>query len=450
MGRVFGWLTCGVIALPAAAFAATPVTTDRIGGHEVWTAAASPYLVEQDLSILGDAELVLEPGVEVRFANQDAAGVGLDPKRVELVVLGALRASGTSASPILLGAAEGDFANSWAGVRVAPSSTQASFAYVTIEAAKTALDSGASDRVLSVDHCTLRKSFDGLHITAGAPRLTGLKLESNSVSGLHLESVTARADLRLENSVVRLNGSYGILLEVGHTQDMNASITSSTIYGNTSAGITTQAQGTTRATVQVTGSIVANNGIVGIESRALDGASVDTQVTYSNVVDNGMSFVGVTAGDGCISEPAAFVDAPWDLRLAPGSPCIDSADTATSPSTDIDGTARPVGDASDMGAYELTTTAEGGQAGATSAAGAGTTAGATHAAGATNAAGTTNAAGGTDQPAGSGGMLTPNVGGSSSSSGCACRFGVERPNTPWWLLLALAAHRARRRRRHRS
>jgi MYXO-CTERM domain-containing protein len=432
------------MTLPAAAFAATPVTTDRIAGHEVWTAAASPYLVEQDLTVSSDAELVLEPGVEVRFANQDGAGVGLDPKRVELVVLGALRANGTSASPIALRAAESDFANSWSGVRIAPSSTRASFSYVTIEAAKTALESAAPGQVLSVEHCTLRKSFDGLHLVAGAPQLFGLELESNSVSGLHLESITARADLRLENSVVRLNGSYGILLEVGHAQDLNASITSSTIYGNTSAGISVQAQGATNTVVKVTGSIVASNGILGVESRALDGASVDTQVTYSNVVDNGMSFAGVTAGEGCISAPPAFVDAPWDLRLAAGSPCIDSADPTSAPSTDIDGTARPVGPRSDMGAYESTATAEGGQAGATN------EAGATSEAGAANAGGAANAAGGAEQRAGASGVHTSNVGASSSSSGCSCGFGAQAPNATWLLVLGLAAGRAQRRRRHRS
>lgn len=38
------------------------------GGQTVWKASGSPYLLRDDLLVERDAELVVEPGVEVRFA----------------------------------------------------------------------------------------------------------------------------------------------------------------------------------------------------------------------------------------------------------------------------------------------------------------------------------------------------------------------------------------------
>lgn len=38
------------------------------GGQTVWTSSGSPYLLRDDLLVERDAELVVEPGVEVRFA----------------------------------------------------------------------------------------------------------------------------------------------------------------------------------------------------------------------------------------------------------------------------------------------------------------------------------------------------------------------------------------------
>lgn len=38
------------------------------GGRTVWRSSGSPYLLRDDLLVERDAELVVEPGVEVRFA----------------------------------------------------------------------------------------------------------------------------------------------------------------------------------------------------------------------------------------------------------------------------------------------------------------------------------------------------------------------------------------------
>jgi parallel beta-helix repeat protein len=63
----------------------------------------------------------------------------------------------------------------------------------------------------------------------------------------------------------------------------------------------------------------------------------------------------ITWGEGNISADPLFTDMDkGDLHLLPGSPAIDTANTAEAPQTDCDGQPRPVGPAADMGAYEYT------------------------------------------------------------------------------------------------
>ena len=70
--------------------AANTVVSTHIVTDTVWTLAGSPYEVTTDIQVLPGAELTVEPGVEVRFAQQ-----------AMLDVRGKIRATGTITDPIL-------------------------------------------------------------------------------------------------------------------------------------------------------------------------------------------------------------------------------------------------------------------------------------------------------------------------------------------------------------
>jgi hypothetical protein len=69
-------------------------------------------------------------------------------------------------------------------------------------------------------------------------------------------------------------------------------------------------------------------------------------------------------GEGTIGADPLYADD--DLRLEPGSPCIDSGTASDAPDHDFDSARRPFGSGFDMGAFEYGagSTGEGGQGGA--------------------------------------------------------------------------------------
>jgi hypothetical protein len=76
--------------------------------------------------------------------------------------------------------------------------------------------------------------------------------------------------------------------------------------------------------------------------------SLETEtITYSDIQ-------GGYQGIGNINADPLFVEgSPYDVRLLPNSPCIDSGTLNGAPATDLDGNPRPNGDGVDMGAYEF-------------------------------------------------------------------------------------------------
>ena len=321
VGVGWGVLLCDV------ARAATVVAGGSVTSDLVWTKAGSPYVLQADLSVKGGATLTIEAGTEVRVASADALGAGNDAQRVELVIEGALRAQGTPAAPITLHADAGPGVNSWYGVMIPPTATEATLAYVDIEDANSGLTSAAPGKVLALTHATSSHNVAGLSLSAGEPLLDDLQLSDNSAYGLFVLANEASVSLSLTSSVALSNGSYGIYLLSAQGHGVTAHLDKLTVYGNISAGVTTKASGAgSFANVTLTTSIVSSNGIIGIDASASDDALLTFDTTYSDVWSNGLDFSGAEPGVGCIDVDPLFVAPPSDLSLQPSSPCIDAGD----------------------------------------------------------------------------------------------------------------------------
>ena len=160
---------------------ATPITLDIIT-NTTWTLAASPYEVAININVSPGVGLTIEPGVQVRFAQN--AG---------LRVLGTLTAVGTAEKPILFTgttAQKGWWDNiSVEGTLAAPN-TGSVFDYVTIEyggGVSYYANLYLSYATVTVSHSTIRNSArDGLYAySGGVAHLSHTTVANNGTAADH-------------------------------------------------------------------------------------------------------------------------------------------------------------------------------------------------------------------------------------------------------------------------
>lgn len=171
-------------AVLAATAAATPIAGGDVSG--TWTAAASPYIVQGDVTVPTGATLVIEPGVVV----QTEAGHTIHVK-------GRIEALGSEDLPILMtGPAAGQ---GWKGVRVENSTELSRFVHCTLEFANHAWDYEAGGALavigsaVRLEQCTLRANvayLDGAAIYCDDADLTmiGCTVEDNRIAGTNSAS----------------------------------------------------------------------------------------------------------------------------------------------------------------------------------------------------------------------------------------------------------------------
>ena len=87
---LLAFFSCGLLST---AFAET-IVSGTISQNTVWSSAWSPYVVNGSLTIASDVELVIDPGVVVKFKPQSSSYASMR-------VYGALTADGTEGSPIV-------------------------------------------------------------------------------------------------------------------------------------------------------------------------------------------------------------------------------------------------------------------------------------------------------------------------------------------------------------
>jgi hypothetical protein len=155
---------------------------------------------------------------------------------------------------------------------------------------------------LTIANCTIQDGWFGVDIIDSSPTITNCVISGN-YSGVYCESASP-------------------------------TLTNDTIAEN-SSGIGWYTF--TPSSPVITNCILWNAGATEIAAGA---------ATYSDVR-------GGAAGVGNIDADPGFVSSSTgDFHLSAGSPCIDVATSAGAPATDRDGTPRPFGAGSDMGAYE--------------------------------------------------------------------------------------------------
>jgi hypothetical protein len=237
--------------------------------------------------------------------------------------------------------------------------------------------SGAVMTAATMEYC--------LSVTAGA-----------NVSIRDFASDANTCSFECRGAATRLNVSDSDLGAVGTFHDCTATLTRVTLHGffdvvaatvDVDSSVLFAAGEDTAIDVNGSPSFTVRNSVIGGVSVA-DGGSVlfEYNTIYSNagVVQAASPFTGVTfrnnilvstgtadsarcssctfvnnvvspqstALPGNLIADPKFVNAGTDFHLMPGSPAIDTADTATD-DHDLDGTHRPYGSAADVGAYEF-------------------------------------------------------------------------------------------------
>ncbi|MGL4175275.1 MAG: right-handed parallel beta-helix repeat-containing protein [Dermatophilaceae bacterium] len=150
----------------------------------------------------------------------------------------------------------------------------------------------------------------------------------------------------IENNVVHGNGGRG--LNVFKSDRVTAR--NNTFYGNGRTTDFTELQVYGADTVLFEANIVAVSG-----DREVLNTGDATNITYRNTLFWGGLNPDYPSGEGNlpVQDPLLVKPSQGDFRPQAGSPAVD-AQTGTAPKTDIDGTVRPQGAASDLGAYEVT------------------------------------------------------------------------------------------------
>ena len=179
-----------------------------------------------------------------------------------------------------------------------------------------------SDGTVTVENCTFSGNFSynrgaGMMCVAGTLTVTNCVFTGNSVEVWGGAFSHAWADATVTNCTFHNNtAEHGGAFFVHDESPSDLHIRNCIIWGNSS------------------GQIIGSEGFT-------------ATVTYSDVQDG-------FAGTGNIDVDPLFFHGPsGDVRLQPGSECIDAATPDGAPDTDILGVLRPQGAGIDMGAYEF-------------------------------------------------------------------------------------------------
>ena len=235
----------------------TPIAHEVCGEVSgTWIAAESPYIVTCDITVPVGSLLTIEPGVEVRFATDDASNSGEYTDRTELTVMGTLLAQGTSAQPIsFTSASEAPAPGDWGQIRLDSASSSSVISYSRIEyATRGILTDGTWWTTIShnmitqnsevgvlaqwapsmiISNTITENGGNGLYLLYSHSTVDGNRITNNSGNGVHLFYYSS-PDI-IHNTIAG-NGTNGIYIQSG-SYEARPRINYNTITGNASYGI---------------------------------------------------------------------------------------------------------------------------------------------------------------------------------------------------------------------
>jgi hypothetical protein len=251
-------------AWPGIAWADTIVPGGSVSGH--WDLAGSPYLVQSDINVPFDAELVVDPGVTVKFQ-----------KGTKLEVAGRIQATGTPTNRIsFTSAALPRGIWDWRGISVVAGGPRSLFESVDIEFAGTGLAiSGHHPQATlaksEVHHC----GSNGVQIFARAGETVGpadVILDTNSIHnngwGIYAEAYAGNLGSTVEPTIKGneiYSNSYGIVLRANGAAYTSGyayakgQIQLNTVRDNTTGIATAELQTKCDAKGTFTNNLVINN-----------------------------------------------------------------------------------------------------------------------------------------------------------------------------------------------
>jgi len=206
LAAMWGLLSAYVLAETQAA----APDADTITGVVTWTVSSSPYLVQAPLQVETGGKLVIEPGVEVRFA----AGASL-------AVDGELYAVGAPGQPITFAGSTAAAAGAWSGISI-NAGGQAVLAWCDIGGASASMEPASlaiySPQV-AVSHCRIHDGQSNgvfLNHAAGATQLTDVQIERHARHGVWVVSSQGGSP-SLERLVFTENGGAAVYQETDIT-----------------------------------------------------------------------------------------------------------------------------------------------------------------------------------------------------------------------------------------